>query len=292
MPFDTWTHFAVTFDDNTFATSLFINGVPAAVNNGFAFEDGNQLAIATSADLTAPLFDGEIQNIALYDHYQHFAPTSLRPYSSAPMRLPLTVQLIRYTFQPIRPTSFLLPQAALSSAGSILPHPLRASPHSWGIGAPAAFHKRLLLAPRPVSRWPLVNRFALSGTASNFNLHPLTAAPLPLTLIRFTAGRNDDASVLQWATASEQNTLDFIVERSPDGQHYTSIGTVGAAGNSSVVRNVCPPPSISCASVPCLPKSSCKKKIPILPYDIISLPPDHRRNLRGAPVVMDFELFQ
>src|SRR6202012_1627482 len=66
MPFGTWTHFAVTFDDNSFATTLYINGVQAAVNYGFAFEDGNPLTIGTSADLTAPLFTGEIQNVAVY----------------------------------------------------------------------------------------------------------------------------------------------------------------------------------------------------------------------------------
>ena len=79
--------------------------------------------------------------------------------------------------------------------------------------------------------------FALAGTAANFTLHTLTSVPLPLTLTRFTANRDNDESILQWQTASEQNTLDFVIERSPDGQTYTPIGTVNAAGNSTAAKD-------------------------------------------------------
>lgn len=79
--------------------------------------------------------------------------------------------------------------------------------------------------------------FSLSGTTSNFTLHPLGSIPLPLTLTQFTANRDDDESLLQWQTAQEQNTRDFTVERSSDGQSYTPIGTVDAAGNSTSVRS-------------------------------------------------------
>ena len=78
--------------------------------------------------------------------------------------------------------------------------------------------------------------FGLSGTTSNFTVHPLNAVPLPLTLSEFTANREDDESYLQWQTAQEQNTRDFTIERSTDGQNYTAIGTVDAAGNSTSVR--------------------------------------------------------
>jgi hypothetical protein len=75
--------------------------------------------------------------------------------------------------------------------------------------------------------------FALAGSASNFTLHTLNSVPLPLTLTRFTASRDDDESLLQWETAQEQNTLDFVIERSTDGLTYNPIGTVDAAGNST-----------------------------------------------------------
>lgn len=79
--------------------------------------------------------------------------------------------------------------------------------------------------------------FALSGTTSNFGGHALNTTPLPLILTRFTANRNNDESLLQWETAQEQNTRDFIVERSTDGKTYAPIGTVDAAGNSNTARH-------------------------------------------------------
>jgi hypothetical protein len=74
--------------------------------------------------------------------------------------------------------------------------------------------------------------FALSGTTSNFTAHTLLAGPLPVTLTRFTAARSGNEAVLQWETATEEHTRDFIIERSDDGKNYTEIGSVSAAGNS------------------------------------------------------------
>ena len=78
--------------------------------------------------------------------------------------------------------------------------------------------------------------FSLSGTTSNFTLHPISSVPLPLTLTQFTANRDDDESLLQWQTSQEQNTRDFTIERSTDGSNYSPIGTVDATGNSTTAR--------------------------------------------------------
>jgi hypothetical protein len=58
---------------------------------------------------------------------------------------------------------------------------------------------------------------------------------LPVTLTRFTGsvGKNYTA-VLQWETAREQNSAMFVIERSTDGQQYTAIDRVPAAGNSAL----------------------------------------------------------
>jgi len=82
-----------------------------------------------------------------------------------------------------------------------------------------------------------ISNFALSGTTSNFTAHTLIAAPLPVTLTGFTATRSGNNVVLQWQTATEENTSDFIIQRSPDGKTYTDIGTVAAAGNSKTLAN-------------------------------------------------------
>ena len=60
---------------------------------------------------------------------------------------------------------------------------------------------------------------------------------LPITLLNFQCGSNSEGSVqLQWSTATEQNSRRFLVERSPDGQRYNTIGEVNAAGQSQTPR--------------------------------------------------------
>ena len=58
-------------------------------------------------------------------------------------------------------------------------------------------------------------------------------SPLPVKLLRFTAEAEGSAVRLAWATASEQNSSHFEVERSADGQHFDFIGKVNAQGNTS-----------------------------------------------------------
>jgi len=79
--------------------------------------------------------------------------------------------------------------------------------------------------------------FALTGTTSNFTTHTLISVPLPVTLTAFTANRSGNESVLQWQTATEENTRDFTIERSADGKTYTAIGAIAAAGNSATPRD-------------------------------------------------------
>ena len=56
---------------------------------------------------------------------------------------------------------------------------------------------------------------------------------LPLTLASFTATLKDKIVVLNWATLTESNTKNFVVQRSGDGVNFQTIGTVNAAGNST-----------------------------------------------------------
>ncbi|MDB5271900.1 MAG: hypothetical protein JWO58_267 [Chitinophagaceae bacterium] len=61
------------------------------------------------------------------------------------------------------------------------------------------------------------------------------SCPLPVSLVDFTAHRTGEvASVLvEWSTASEQNSKVFYVQRSIDGVVFETIGQVDAAGNST-----------------------------------------------------------
>lgn len=60
--------------------------------------------------------------------------------------------------------------------------------------------------------------------------------PLPVHLSAFSVRNEQCKAVLSWATASEQDTRQFVVQRGGNGQ-WTDIGTVPAAGSSSTVRN-------------------------------------------------------
>ena len=49
----------------------------------------------------------------------------------------------------------------------------------------------------------------------------------------FTGRLDNNTTLLNWSTSSEQNSRNFDVEKSTDGINFYKIGTVAAAGNSS-----------------------------------------------------------
>ncbi len=73
----------------------------------------------------------------------------------------------------------------------------------------------------------------LAGNQSVFVCETLTA--LPLRWHGFTATRSNASALLQWSTAGEQNTKDFIIQHSNNGTQWTNIGSQIAAGNSSKI---------------------------------------------------------
>ena len=63
-------------------------------------------------------------------------------------------------------------------------------------------------------------------------------APLPVELIAFNGYAEERENILKWQTASEENTMVFIVERSLDGiSDFVEINRVLAVGNSTVLQN-------------------------------------------------------
>jgi hypothetical protein len=57
----------------------------------------------------------------------------------------------------------------------------------------------------------------------------------PVKMTSFAASKQGAAVQLKWSTASEQNNAYFDVQKSSDGQTFTSIGTKAGAGNSNAV---------------------------------------------------------
>ncbi len=63
-----------------------------------------------------------------------------------------------------------------------------------------------------------------------------TFGVLPVTISRFWGSSRNNDNLLNWETSSELNTKTFRIEKSYDGIHFTAIGEVAAAGNSSTLQ--------------------------------------------------------
>lgn len=69
------------------------------------------------------------------------------------------------------------------------------------------------------------------GTTGTYSMNSLS--PIPVTLVSFTATLQGNEVLLNWITASENNTDYFEIERSANGQNFNPILSQPAAGNSS-----------------------------------------------------------
>jgi hypothetical protein len=66
----------------------------------------------------------------------------------------------------------------------------------------------------------------------NFELTRI-GGPLPVELLYFEGTQYSTFNMLKWATASEQNSSHFIVEKSTDGENWREIANKPSAGNST-----------------------------------------------------------
>lgn len=62
-------------------------------------------------------------------------------------------------------------------------------------------------------------------------------APLPVQISTFSAVQRTNGVALNWSTSQEQNSKEFVIQRSSDGLHFTTIGMVAASGNTSSVSH-------------------------------------------------------
>ncbi len=69
-----------------------------------------------------------------------------------------------------------------------------------------------------------------------FNLYN-NSGTLPVTWETISAQKQNSQVLINWSTASEQNTKDFEVQYSTNTTNWDAIGTIKAAGNSSATRN-------------------------------------------------------
>jgi trimeric autotransporter adhesin len=77
--------------------------------------------------------------------------------------------------------------------------------------------------------------YVLQGNISSFSSFYFASSniALPQQLLAFTGSLQSDGTHLNWESANEVNTSNYILERSTDGADFRQIATVPAKGNSS-----------------------------------------------------------
>jgi hypothetical protein len=80
------------------------------------------------------------------------------------------------------------------------------------------------------------SNYVLQGTVTSFSTFFFSSATLitlPVNLVSFNGELQGGATLLNWRTASEQQTANFEIERSLNGTTFEKIGSVAAAGSST-----------------------------------------------------------
>jgi hypothetical protein len=84
------------------------------------------------------------------------------------------------------------------------------------------------------------NNYVLTNALTSATLREIALAssssPLPVEWLAFTATKQEHDVLLEWSTAQEMNTLDFVVQHSIDGEVFANLTTQAAAGNSSTIQ--------------------------------------------------------
>ncbi len=100
-------------------------------------------------------------------------------------------------------------------------------------GIPTAYWANQPGAPGYIQTGNPIDEFSPFTFAS---IHPVQN-PLPVQLVRFEANVTEKRTVLvEWATASEQNSDRFEVEKSKDGYTFERFAVVRSAGNSNLLN--------------------------------------------------------
>jgi len=95
----------------------------------------------------------------------------------------------------------------------------------------------------------LGNSARIQGTAVDMGAYEYAGNPvcssLPVTLLSFSGQTYSGFNQLQWKTAGEVNTQQFLLERSTDASTFTAIATIAAAGAGNNTYNYKDPVSFN-----------------------------------------------
>ena len=109
---------------------------------------------------------------------------------------------------------------------------------SWSspAGARAGTSPGLLSTSGPVAAASDLDMLATTASSTTYFTKITASAPLPVTLVDFTATRRPGATTvtLAWKTASELNNAGFGIERSLDGGTWQPLAFIPGNGTSSI----------------------------------------------------------
>ncbi|MBK9147641.1 MAG: hypothetical protein IPM12_07480 [Flavobacteriales bacterium] len=133
-----------------------------------------------------------------------------------------------FTYDPGAATGDVRTGNAITGATAVGAQRFNPGPQWWGDYWPSGtFAAGAVNSVTDVNATPA--DFFRSWTLSNL------LQPLPVELMRFDADCDDGRVRLSWTTASEHGSSHFVIERSSDGESYSTIGQVQAAGQSANV---------------------------------------------------------
>lgn len=100
-------------------------------------------------------------------------------------------------------------------------------------------------APAPSNTMAILRKGSGTTNTDNNSTDFTTGTPtprnsaviLPVQLLSFTASAKNTSIVFNWKTVTETNTSHFEIEQSTDGNNFTIVATVAAAGNSAVEKS-------------------------------------------------------
>ncbi len=206
FPFDTWHH--VAFVGNGTTLTLYTDGVQRAIGGSATANYGtsaDRFNIGGSVwDNTGNNFNGIIDEVKIWNV----------------ARTQTQIQNSMFTYMdPVTATGLL-------------------GFYSFNQGINTGANSGLLTVPdRKGSNNGTLTNFNLSSgnTTSNFVLQ--NTAVLPLRWLSFTATLADTDVHLEWSTADEKNTKDFIVQHSTNGIDWVSVGNVNTKGDDGASVN-------------------------------------------------------
>ncbi len=200
---NSWHHFACTYDGST--AKLYLDGGLVATSNysGSIATNTNSLVIGRQYGFNNEWYTGSIDELRIWN----VARTAAEIANNYTVEIdPTTTGLVAY--------------------------------YNFNQGSTAGTNTGLttLMDNTSSNNGTLTNLGLTTGATSNYVVQNSSLFALPLQWHGFTAKKQNNKVLLEWSTAQEQNTKDFIVQHSTNGAEYKNIGNVTAAGNSNTIK--------------------------------------------------------